>query len=191
MKGSAPQRGLEIRSCIGCGTGFQPYRDSQITCSRKCRDRTQDRNPRRNFRPLTCADCGSSFEGVWSGLGRQPACPACVLRKRQANQERKNNARRGTNRVRRDSMKYRLKQYGLTIEQYEQMVVDQGGRCAICGEPPNPRGILASASLNVDHSHETGRVRGLLCTTCNQGLGYFKDDEVRLLAAVRYLKETN
>src|SRR5207253_2176895 len=61
--------------------------------------------------------------------------------------------------------------FGLTIEQYESMLAAQGGGCAICGRPPRE-----DISLHVDHDHETGRVRGLLCFDCNATLGKAADD---------------
>ena len=58
---------------------------------------------------------------------------------------------------------------------------DQSGRCAICGKQPK--------QLVVDHDHEDRTLRGLLCATCNSGLGMFRDSAVNLLAAVAYLEE--
>lgn len=62
------------------------------------------------------------------------------------------------------------------------MVDDQNGVCAICLKPPTVK------ALCVDHSHDTGTVRGLLCDKCNQGLGRFDDDPTMLEAAIQYLK---
>jgi hypothetical protein len=80
----------------------------------------------------------------------------------------------------------RLKRFGLTQEGFDSLLVEQGGGCAICGSTKaGGRGGFA-----VDHCHETGRVRGLLCANCNNGLGRFKDDPVRLYAAIDYLKRS-
>lgn len=79
--------------------------------------------------------------------------------------------------------------YGLTIEQYEAMSVAQGHVCAICRRPEtitDPRTGTVKR-LAVDHDHATGRIRGLLCLPCNQGVGHFHDDPTRLLAAAAYL----
>jgi len=71
----------------------------------------------------------------------------------------------------------------------EQTVADlreqQGGRCAICGAPEEE---APKKRLHVDHCHTSNRIRGLLCSRCNVGLGQFKDDPGRLLAAIEYLK---
>jgi len=74
------------------------------------------------------------------------------------------------------------RKYGLTLADYEAMLLAQGGGCAICGAPP-PDG----QSLHVDHDHDSGAVRGLLCFTCNAGIGMFDHDIDLLSAAVAYL----
>lgn len=78
-----------------------------------------------------------------------------------------------------------LREYGITPEQYDTMLAEQGGGCAICGVEFAHRG---GARLAVDHCHETGAVRGLLCSNCNQGLGKFGDDPERLDRAGMYLR---
>lgn len=76
-----------------------------------------------------------------------------------------------------------LARYGVSPEQVEQMHADQGGVCAICGQPL----ALWTKATHIDHDHATGEVRGLLCWGCNVGLGAFKDDTGKLLAAAAYL----
>jgi hypothetical protein len=71
--------------------------------------------------------------------------------------------------------------YNITPEQYAQQMENQGGGCDICGSPPGER------RLCVDHCHETGKVRALLCITCNTGLGAFKDSPKLLLVAAKYI----
>jgi len=73
--------------------------------------------------------------------------------------------------------------YGITIEQYGEMLEAQGGVCAICREP-----CPSGKNLAVDHCHETGAVRGLLCARCNSGIGQFLDSPDRLRAAIGYLE---
>jgi hypothetical protein len=74
--------------------------------------------------------------------------------------------------------------YGMSPQQYEALHQAQGGKCLIC-KTSNPGG--QGGKLHVDHSHETGKVRGLLCTNCNRGLGFFQDQIENLTAAINYL----
>lgn len=81
------------------------------------------------------------------------------------------------------------KQYGITAEDYARMRADQGGVCAICGngQSHNVKNG-APARLCVDHCHTTGKVRGLLCVSCNRMLGYARDDPKLLRGAIGYLR---
>lgn len=80
-----------------------------------------------------------------------------------------------------------LRRFGLTPEQYLEMLEKQGGVCAICGKAETVTGKNgAPIHLAVDHDHETGNVRGLLCRMCNIGLGYLEGDIDFVEAAMRY-----
>lgn len=74
----------------------------------------------------------------------------------------------------------RLSTYGLTDEDYLAMLAGSGGACQICRQPMDPP--------HVDHCHATGVVRGLLCRSCNLGIGFLKDDPAVLTAALNYLR---
>lgn len=76
--------------------------------------------------------------------------------------------------------------YGIGVEQYNQMFVNQNGVCAICKNTQQ-----SGQNLSVDHNHGTGEIRGLLCRSCNAGLGHFYDDISKLLKAVEYLNNSN
>lgn len=78
----------------------------------------------------------------------------------------------------------KAKKYGLSPEQYMEILEAQQGKCAICREEPTTKRGLA-----VDHNHKTGQVRGLLCTGCNTALGSFKDSEEILTSAIEYLRK--
>lgn len=85
--------------------------------------------------------------------------------------------------------KYTLKTvYNLTPEQVEKMLAEQGSVCAVCGTD-KPGGPRTAKTWTVDHDHETGRVRGLLCTRCNRALGLLRDDPMVLRAAIAYLEK--
>ena len=79
--------------------------------------------------------------------------------------------------------KYQTK-YGITLDDYDKMLLAQDGKCKICGttEPGGP-----GKNFAVDHNHNTLEVRGLLCCNCNRALGHFKDSPSILLSAFNYL----
>lgn len=78
---------------------------------------------------------------------------------------------------------------------YEELVKRQGEVCAICGKPetvkiaPSQGGGISR--LSIDHDHNTGKVRGLLCHNCNNGIGRFMDDVEFMLKAIRYLRRND
>lgn len=76
---------------------------------------------------------------------------------------------------------HRMHRYGVTDEQYQAMLESQDGLCRICLQPMDPP--------HVDHDHATGLVRGLLCDTCNAGIGMLQDSPEILDAAIHYLTE--
>jgi protein-arginine kinase activator protein McsA len=73
-------------------------------------------------------------------------------------------------------------EYGITMETYKDMLKSSNGKCAICEK---------ESKLVIDHCHSTGKVRGLLCQTCNKGLGLFYDNKETLNRAIDYLKGSN
>lgn len=124
-------------------------------------------------------------------LGRRAACKACCNKSAQAHWAKESERYKAYNRGRRDEMSTYLRRYNLfryykmSVEQYDEMLVSQGGVCALCGRPPT-----SSRRLAVDHDHaccpgkETcgGCVRGLLCGNCNKCLGVLENDEWTTLA---------
>jgi hypothetical protein len=74
---------------------------------------------------------------------------------------------------------YWVRQYGITKAEVNRLRESQDDRCAICGD---------AGPEHLDHDHESGRVRSLLCQRCNFGLGQFKDDPAVLQAAARYVE---
>jgi hypothetical protein len=80
-----------------------------------------------------------------------------------------------------------LKMYGLTPEQYDEMFAKQNGCCAICGKHQK----RFKQTLNVDHNHITGKIRELLCHSCNSAIGLMKDSKIMLNKALLYLEKHN
>lgn len=82
-------------------------------------------------------------------------------------------------RSKKNKRSYKLRRYGLTIEEYDAIAAAQDRRCAIC--------LSVAGDLVVDHCHERQFVRGLLCRQCNLGLGFFEDSTDVMRAAIEYL----
>lgn len=77
--------------------------------------------------------------------------------------------------------------YGLTPEQYDAMLDAQGGVCAICKRPERAKRQGVVLRMPVDHCHETGRIRALLCHSCNRAIGLFGEDVGLMESAIQYL----
>lgn len=81
------------------------------------------------------------------------------------------------------------RRYDISVGDVDRLIEAQGNTCAICGTHANDieHKSFVSNPLVIDHDHSTGKVRGLLCPTCNNGLGHFKDNPELLFAAAEYL----
>jgi hypothetical protein len=108
-------------------------------------------------------------------------CKECHRESTRKWRERNREKEKELRRRRYDPLKGKLRKYGLSISEYEALINSQDNRCAICGVEGN------GEALNIDHCHETGKVRGLLCRDCNLGIGRLKDDVVLLQRAIEYL----
>lgn len=84
-----------------------------------------------------------------------------------------------------------LLNYGITHDDYDRLLAKQGNACAICGTT-DPSGKSGRFSyFSIDHCHDTGAVRGLLCNHCNRGIGFLQDSPVLLTNALKYLQGVN
>src|SRR5882762_8087171 len=83
-----------------------------------------------------------------------------------------------------------LHRYGISAADYDRMVAEQDGLCAVCKKPPTRGNTRAhwDGKLCIDHCHDTGRIRGLLCNDCNLAVGYGRTEE-NLRAAADYLRD--
>jgi len=77
----------------------------------------------------------------------------------------------------------------MTLDDYQQLLTEQGGVCQICKCPPKENSAKNMSQLRVDHCHETGKVRGLLCHSCNVAIGHLGDNLSTLQNAILYLTE--
>ena len=137
-----------------------------------------------------CRKCGGSEYSIY-GAERRRYCLPCNREARRvwnlnnhekAKMSRASWAEKHKDQFRQYRKSWALKtRYGLTLEQFVALLKKQGGECAICGAKPNDK------PLCVDHSHDTGLVRGLLCDSCNIGLAQFQDNPQLLARAMEYL----
>lgn len=74
--------------------------------------------------------------------------------------------------------------YGIDLETYGWMLYHQAFRCRVCFDQ-----LEADRETHVDHCHQTGKVRGILCEHCNKGIGHLRDDPTRLILAAKYLED--
>ena len=117
---------------------------------------------------FNCKKCGvTDSELFWPTMAYQ--CKPCA---------REYRARPEVKRRKRDQQL--LSQYGITREEHDQMREGQSDKCAICKE-------AFTKAPHVDHCHAEGHVRGLLCNSCNVGLGHFRDNPTILQQAINYL----
>lgn len=85
-------------------------------------------------------------------------------------------------------IKYIEKTFGIKYEEYDRMLQEQNALCAICGESESSS---TCKYLSVDHCHITGQIRGLLCVSCNRGLGMLRDNPLFVEKALNYLKKSH
>jgi len=146
------------------------------------------RNVSLDGRTKFCKDCGEyknleEFHFLEASPdGRQNCCKQCAA-------ARAVNYRKGAGagNVALSRMRHKLACYGLTSETYEAHYELQSGVCAICRKPEVSKRLGTVKNLSIDHDHSTGKVRGLLCTGCNRGLGFFGDDPELIVKAAAYL----
>lgn len=119
-------------------------------------------------RDSRCKECRKSYQKKW----------ASTRKKKHPYRHRKHSLKR---------------KFGITEADYDAMLAEQGGVCAICGRRPETlkRGGKPAKFLDVDHCHTTGKVRGLLCLLCNTALGHLQHNPELLHKAIAYLDRAN
>ncbi len=131
----------------------------------------------------TCRECKNATARKWSKNNSKYE----QAKQRKRRRTKGSQVREYANNWRRDNpdrvRAHYLKQaHGISVETFDAMNHKQKGRCAVCLE-------LSGSALFVDHDHTTGNIRGLLCSTCNSGIGMLKDDTHLLKSAIKYLEE--
>lgn len=143
-------------------------------------------NPK-HYTGTACVKCGDTTRYV-----KSRACVSCAIsgRKRlylkdvDSEREKMRQSYARNSEVRKfRSEEWRLRRaYGMTMQDRDSMSMQQSGKCAICGNAPQ--------RLHIDHCHTSGRVRGLLCGSCNRAVGLLKDCPDNFLRAIAYLNRT-
>lgn len=113
--------------------------------------------------------------------GLHPWCKSCKQKSEKSYYDRSDSAKK------KRTVYNRKRKYGITLEEYEQLLISQNSCCAICKIHLDTS--TTNLSGHVDHCHETGKIRGLLCGQCNVGLGHFYENEDSLLNAIQYLRK--
>lgn len=167
------------RLCTECGNAIPEDRNNRAkTCSRQCGIAYQNRIRQEAKRAAweatkpPCVECGGEIPSD-RHAGSLYCSPGCKKKAMDARW--------------RERWPHYMRQYlyGLSPDRYEELMLAQDGRCAICRSDAWPG---KGNRPHVDHDHATGKVRGLLCASCNNGLGRFADDPERLRAAADYLE---
>jgi hypothetical protein len=152
-------------------------RDKSQTIEKRCskckvvkpieRFGTEDRRP--DGRRCHCKDCGNAESRVYRKSYRQTPVYQEYSRRR----------------TRREKLR---KKYGLSVDGFNALLAAQNGCCAICGATKSPG---PWPTLVVDHDHQTGAIRGLLCNPCNVALGFFRDRQDVIASALVYLQRSS
>lgn len=183
-------------TCWKCGTSrpieafARKGNARRLVCKPCTNARWRERNATSSSprEPKRCTDCRESEEIV-DFPRHSRLCRGCRNAKHRAAYAA---ARGGVVRIHsrpngEDSYRrFVLKQYGITLAEYDGMLSAQGGVCAVCRGPQ----VTSRRFLDVDHCHVTGRVRALLCGTCNSALGAVRDDPALLEQLAAYLART-
>jgi Autographiviridae endonuclease VII len=121
--------------------------------------------------------------------GRYPYCKSCNAANTRKHQRAAARTPEYRARKRRRDWLALLVRYGITEDQYHAILADQEGVCAICGREETFRNTDGFRPLSIDHDHVSGKVRGLLCHSCNVAVGHFRDSAAIMQAAILYLQK--
>ena len=130
-----------------------------------------------------CQKCGVDrpSEDYWRDMSRSDGlsnrCRECQSEYHRAYHDRTKDKHRE-----RRCLRSRVNRHGVTEERFYTMLIGQDKACSICRKP-----FAVMRHCHIDHNHKTGQIRALLCSTCNTGLGQFREDKALLEAAINYL----
>lgn len=129
-----------------------------------------------------CDSCGIE-KNISDFYDRRRDCKACKNAKTK--QWRKDNPENNKKYLKRMRERSKERKYGITQEQFDQMLIEQDNKCKICNIE-----FKSSKDTHIDHCHDSNIVRGLLCNCCNLALGQFNDNADNMDNAIRYLQNS-
>lgn len=139
--------------------------------------------PKVKDRERICQNCEQLFSLDDPDARKKYCCVKCMG---QFHWNKQGTKYRNSDKGKQTMFAWRLRTlFGLTIDEYNQMLENQNHSCKICGIQ-EPMGY----GWHVDHCHETNKVRGILCQKCNQGIGLFSDKVETLQKAIQYLEDS-
>ena len=151
---------------------------SSVESERKKRKiRAAEHGGARAFHGAPCRNCDSTLRDVLSG--RCIACRKQAVTRHLTAEKRKEYKLKYKGRYKQKTRTQKL--LSIDHETFALLLTKQDGRCAICGVRPKRK-------LHIDHCHSTGRFRGLLCSSCNTGIGLLRDSPAILRSAINYLE---
>lgn len=188
-------------SCIVCKKEFIPKSHKELTCSEDCKHENKlqikrewyQRNKHKNKEYYEKNKNGRirKYNEDYKKLNKEKL----LERKREYREKNREKiriaARDYSKRSKLKIKEYGLKKYNITFKDYENMLTNQNNVCKICNNPEKALNFKSNEvkSLAVDHCHNTGKVRGLLCGNCNLILGSVNDSIELLETMIQYLKE--
>jgi len=191
---------VENNKCLQCGILIDiPFKGQY--CSSKCYSKKRYWNNKKSLTEVSCLICKELF--LPTKAGHSCCSTSCSkklwyinnIEKAKESSNKSQKKRKGENpdlfmKSSRASQKRNQKwnnmkrRFGLTKENYLSLIESQNNKCRICNNILN-----MDKTTHIDHCHETGKVRGILCNSCNLGLGNFKDSIQNLYNAIHYLEQ--
>jgi len=182
---------MPTKFCKCCGKEFESTDLRKIYCSKECNWKSQNDNKaakRGKHKVRNCTVCDKEFVPDQArGVGRTTCSDECWKKHRSQWAANKRKSTPSWNvRERKASLK---KHYNVSQEEYWAMYKAQNGCCAICNQKETNKVKGTLKHLAVDHNHETGKVRALLCSNCNRAIGLLGDSAQRVMSAFKYLEK--
>jgi len=177
--------------CLTCGEEFIQHRSGHIFCSKKCCKKAFNKA---HLKPLTklliCPVCKNEFVMHKAQFNNSQKYCSSKCRDKRRNKNKINQTKDERDAYRKDW--HLRKHYSITLKEFEERWKKCGQKCSICDReltlPIKSKGQKSSCVV-IDHNHKTNKMRGLLCSKCNKGLGLFNDDYNLLQKALEYIKE--